>query len=296
MNILNKMHSSYKIKACNFLLKSYLGSGRSTIKSQEDIVVVFAANDAYIMLLSVAVKSLLLHYKHDNKLIIYIIDNGVSDQNKELFRESIGNKTEVKWIAITEQFLSERGLSESFSGLPTHYYRLLMPEFIPASVQRVLYLDCDIVVMRDIYDLWSMDFSGHVVLAVQDLGFPLIKDSILNYEKLNINPDAPYFNSGVLMINMDLWRRENISIRALHCVRTTDKNMFKDQYGLNVVLHKRWKKINPNWNVPSKLYPSRPYILHYAFYIKPTSNEYSYNYRERFFEVLDQTAWKKWRP
>ena len=83
----------------------------------------------------------------------------------------------------------------------------------------------------------------------------MARKGIRKYIELGLDPEMPYFNSGVMVLNLDAWREQNISNQAFEYIRTYHAYMnFHDQEALNVVLRGRWGELDPRWNVSSAIY------------------------------------------
>ena len=74
------------------------------------------------------------------------------------------------------------------------YYRCMFSSILPESLEKVLYLDCDIVILGDISEFWNTDLSGCGAACVEDIG----KDEDERYERLHYDKSCSYFNAGVL--------------------------------------------------------------------------------------------------
>ena len=136
-----------------------------------------------------------------------------------------------------------------------------------------------------------------------------------NFRELGLKPDAAYFNAGILLVDLDAWRRENLSTRMLECLDQHRQHVrWWDQYALNVVLAGRWGQLDPRWNQGSHvfIYPTweqspldrqtfeqmrdDPYIVHYTTRFKPWRPLCPHPLGKLYFEYLDRTAWAGWRP
>jgi len=127
------------------------------------------------------------------------------------------------------------------------YYRLLLTDVLPPSVQRVIYLDCDILLRGDLADLWGFHLDNAIVAAAIDPGF-------MHKHVLGLPDDAPYFNAGVLLIDLMRWRSEAIGQHALaFAAAHPDRLTFNDQCALNWVLRDRWAVLNPVWNLQTQV-------------------------------------------
>jgi lipopolysaccharide biosynthesis glycosyltransferase len=162
--------------------------------------------------------------------------------------------------------------------MPTRWYptsayaRLLIPELLPPTVQKVIYLDCDLIVDRDLYGLWRMDPMDNYLLAVG--GRPIGSFHLRNHPHPNLQAHRsdPAFNSGVMVINLRLWREDEVAKKVLEfCAGWPELCRFADQDGLNAICAGRWGGLDNSWNQGMKRYEHRPgnAVLHFAGGVKP---------------------------
>jgi lipopolysaccharide biosynthesis glycosyltransferase len=123
------------------------------------------------------------------------------------------------------------------------YYRLFFPFLVPPGVSRLLYLDADTVVVGNLAELYFQPFAGFPVAAVYD-----------NYVKkqplVGIENEGCYFNSGVLLIDTELWKKQRVTERAIEYLEMyPDRILFVDQCALNAVLKDNWKILDYRFNV-----------------------------------------------
>lgn len=135
-----------------------------------------------------------------------------------------------------------------------------------------------------------------------------------NYRELGINPNYKYFNAGLLVINLDKWRRDNIGEKVVKFLQDNkDYVRDHDQDGLNGVLAGQWGELDPRWNQMPRIYTYSswedspydresynallhdPYIIHYTTPPKPWQRGCPHPAIDLFFQYLDQTAWSGWR-
>ncbi len=116
----------------------------------------------------------------------------------------------------------------------TSLYRLLIPQLIRA--ERVLYLDCDIVVIRDLSEFYDSDFEGNLLTAVSDMAM------CSEYIKRDDSSGGllPYLNSGVLLFHNAAWQPEDCE-RLLQTAAANIQAHYGDQDILNIALQGKWK-------------------------------------------------------
>lgn len=282
--------------------------------SSSVIPVVCGADDQYAMPLAVMVCSILANLGRSRKLLLYVVDGGIKEQNKQRIIQSINpEQCTIEWLKPSNDALEGLKLTQHFSS--AIYYRLLIPELLPQSFNRAIYLDCDLVVNVDLGALWDIDIGEHYLLAALDTHFPYASSVLLNSESLNLLPDCKYLNSGVLVVNLKKWRSEQISSKVIRYIDQHPDNIrFPDQDGLNIVLADQWGELDLRWNQTPFIhdYPSwsdspfdqetynnvinDPWIIHFASKFKPWNTyKFKAEHQELFYRYLDMTDWAGWR-
>ena len=215
----------------------------------------------------------------------------------------------------------------------TAYLRLLAANLLPDSIDKVIYLDSDVLVKDDLNKLWEIEIGNNYCLAVPDIACPFVdsrmadsnyrKSSpylaaiapIQNWRALELDPSQPYFNSGVMVLNLARWREEKIEHKLLECLRNNKRYVWCwDQYALNVVFAGQWGRLPLRWNLgahafefPDKSHNpcdenefqemhDNPAIIHYTTEWKPWDYRPMHPLWPDFFDYLDKTAWNGWRP
>lgn len=131
------------------------------------------------------------------------------------------------------------------------WYRSLLPDLRPA-LERVLYLDCDTLVLDSLLPLWETDLEGRLAAAVRNLNAP---ELATRHHALGIPPDQPYFNSGMLLLNLELMRRERSVARLFeHATRYAGQSIYPDQDSLNYVLGPKCVLLHPRWNCQNSFF------------------------------------------
>lgn len=197
------------------------------------INIVLAADLNFSEQLTTLIKSICYHHRN---VRFYLIHKQFTNEWFEVLNK--------KLAVLDSEIISARIVDlEDFSHLiktnnftESICYRYLIPEI---QEERVLYLDADIVVDGKIDELYFSDFNGKLLLAV--------KDCFIN--DIEYSPNIrPYFNSGVMLINNDLWRKLNITEKLLSITRRLNETVLLDQDALNIVLAGQWNEIAPIYN------------------------------------------------
>jgi lipopolysaccharide biosynthesis glycosyltransferase len=187
------------------------------------------------------------------------------------------------------------------------YLRLFMAEYVDPSLERILYLDCDLIVRRDIETLWAADIDHYFAAAA-------LEPYLHEHEALGFHPGDAYFNSGVMLINLARWRGERLLDRFIDCANQMQPALtYWDQDILNVVLRGQVAFLNPRWNflaiyaemLPHQLQLTRdefmtirrnPDIIHFTTKYKPWQYLPEPQYKRYYWEALSLTPWKGVAP
>lgn len=263
----------------------------------EDIVIACAADTRFIRPLAVMLRSTLDHMAAGRNPVVYVLHDGIGEADRARVPSGWRRHVEMHWL--------RPGLRE-FADLPlwgrmpvTTYYKLALPSLLPDSVGKVIWLDSDLIVNHDLGELWDLPMNDHPVLAAQDAVVPLVSSrfGVAGFRTLGIPPDAKYFNAGVMLVDLDAWRREGIVPRSIAYLKSHRKDVFFwDQEGLNAVLAGRWGELDSRWNRSASTATGEAWIIHFTGGLKPWRWETGDLNCESYFRYLDLTAWRGWRP
>lgn len=187
----------------------------------------------------------------------YIMQTDISDKNiKRLLKLKTRYDLEITFVKPTGKEFQD----SLFKSAPRYYYegmlRLLMHQYLPNKLDRILYLDSDIIIMKNLKNYYYQDFEGkHIVVHSTR------RDGSGNYTydleaglykliKIKLPTDELIFNNGVFLVNLPLWRRDITEKTYLDClVNYYNDIRLVDQDLMNLVfLGKAKKIINRNYN------------------------------------------------
>jgi lipopolysaccharide biosynthesis glycosyltransferase len=211
---------------------------------------------------------------------IHLFQSSIPKSERDKLEKFVGKYGST--IRFYEMKLSD------FEGLPIDkwasaavYFRLLAPRFLPADLEKVLYLDTDLIVRHPLSDLWNTNVEGHALAAA-----PHDADEDHMREALGLPEGTPYFNSGVLLMNLRFWNEHNVVANAISFVRNNPERIqYWDQDALNATLVGQWLSLPISWNYRNwrKESVKEPVIVHFAGDIKPwhwmDRNPFRYAYR-----------------
>jgi len=236
-------------------------------------------------------------------LTIYIVDCGILPEDKERLKQTINGYDHATLVFL---LFSNDSISK---GMGPAWARLDMIEFLP--VERVLYLDADILVRKSLKPLWEVDLGGKCMAAARDVGFPMGLDE---------SNRSPYFNAGVLLIDI---AKARLDIKELKRLAPQMKNArFKDQDLMNAYyINQGLASLSLKWNAQGLgTYAGNPSddgdmtdpsVVHFTGAVHPSMVEVmdpkfkfpigkpwgymgspGHPYESDWWAVLERTAWK----
>ena len=208
--------------------------------------IVYASDEKFAEVLSVSVESLLTH---NENVTVWILNNGIKEGSLEkLKRQAEKHGSIIHFMPLKNlEYYAGRELSCQSKISLTAYFRLFMPQILPLSVKKLLYLDCDTMVRKDLTDLWERKFDG--CAAVAEPTAPLMK------EKIELKKSDYYFNSGVLLVDLKKWREEKIMEKFVDYMEEMDGDIsFEDQGVINHVLKNEISILPFKYNVTTQFF------------------------------------------
>ena len=222
----------------------------------------------------------------DIKVNFYLLAaEDVTDEDKAALKKYINSENcEIDFLNVDSSQFDGYVVHEKFPR--SAYYRLMAHKYLPEDMDRILYLDVDIVVDKNIYDdFYSLDFEGKYLIATSHNPNPdycnMLTSEIVNLESA---ARGEYFNSGVLLMNLDLFRK-NITLddynKAYASCEKANMEIFYDQGLLNYMFYDKTKYLssmdfNYRYSIPiqnkKRLEPGRVYkksVLHYTGMCQP---------------------------
>jgi len=274
--------------------------------TEQPIKLVFGVDGSYSQHLAVTLVSL-LENNPANRFDILVVTLNMAEADRDRIRELVapfGNavlRFEPFDIGRFRHFRTDGHISHAT------YLRIFIPEMLPDSVDKVLYLDCDIVVRRDIAPLWDSHIGDNVLGAVSNPFF-------VRHHDLDMPADASYFNAGVLLMNLKRWRELDGTARLIRFIEAHHDHLWAhDQDALNAVFCGGFLELAPAWNFQTSMLwcepdglnleysefrrlLSDPAIVHYTTPSKPWHFSNTHPYKATYYEYLAKTPYRDFQP
>lgn len=303
------------------------------MKSERTLHITTSADHGFALGATVAIRSALERLPGGVRMVVHFLDNGLTPHDRERMLASWREfAPDVHWYRPDAARFAHLPIDPKFGkhlNLST-YCRLFLAELLPADVDRLIHLDGDVLVLKDLTLLRDEPLGENILAAAIEPAVPTVAsaevrlkrpgkeppaerlrpDLIPNHRALGMPPETPYFNSGVFVTDLRRWREENLTRRLLDCLRDHAAHVrCHDQYAVNVVFHGRIRRLDLRWNRPANLdnfaFPEEtllspaefeaaktdPWILHFAGSHKPWLRQHRPTGQALYFEHLARTAW-----
>jgi len=180
------------------------------------IEIILATDDNYTKFCVTTMVSILENTTHPVRF--HIFDGGIKDFHKNKLKR-LENKynCEIVFYSMKDLILPNVPLNRDWISVAT-YYRLFITDIISDNISKIIYLDCDVIVDKDIIELWEHDISEYVAGVVED------EHSITNQDRLGLSSKHTYFNAGVLLLNLERLRKVDFKN---NCFEYLSKNFKK---------------------------------------------------------------------
>lgn len=246
--------------------------GKNMVRNSLNVI--YSSDDNYAQHMGVSIFSLLDKNTDDFENInIYIIDNHITEKNKSNLKQIIKkyNNANLFWIDF-DSYITQLKLNMLWEISISSYARLFISSMLDDDIDRVLYLDCDMIINDSLIELWQYNLNGKVIGAVQDPVCDSTKKAV------GLNFSDKYFNSGMLLIDVTLWRKLNIEDKITEFLEEHNGQVIHhDQGVLNGVLRGNVEFVPLKYNVMTI-----QYFMNREQWLKYFDNNAEYYSREEY--------------
>jgi len=264
-------------------------------------------NDYYLMPYGVMLVSL-FETNNMNKFHVHVFSSSLGNESIEILK-GITNKYNAAftYYPMDSALLANLAETERISNIT--YSWNVMPELIDPAVNKLLYLDGDMIVLDDIKPLWETDLNGYIIAAVDDIVALKFKEN----ERLHIPEQFGYFNTGTVLINRKEWMKNDLSRKVLSFARENAEILkYLDQDAGNSILYDKRQILHPKWNQQVGVYflkknfvkstytnavlnetIHKPVIVHFNGMEKPWDYANMHPFKRKFLYYLKLSGIKK---
>ena len=243
-------------------------------KYKEIIPIFFAVDDKYIPFLSVTLESLVEKMSQEYYYVVKILCTNISEESKEKINKYKRENMSIEFVDLTYyiQKVKNKLYTRDYFSMTT-YFRLFISNLYP-QYNKAIYLDCDIVLLADIAELYNIDIGDNLVGAVPD---DIIQKNEVFQEYVEkvvgVASYKTYFNAGMLVMNLDELRKFQFQEKFLYLLENVKFSVVQDQDYLNRICKGRVKLLDSGWNVmptaSDDMKEEDIKLIHYNYQYKP---------------------------
>ena len=271
--------------------------------------ILYSSDQNYAKQLAVSILSLISNSKEEDRFRIHVIDNGINRETRKALKAIVQpEKGEIVWEDFCEE-IKALHLTTSFP--KSAFGRLFLNKF--SLLNKIIYIDCDMVILHSLSNLWCEDMGNCILMGVQD-------SVDRSYRELvGLTAFERYINSGFLVINLKAWRDNNITEKCIQYAHSWNGDIpHNDQGILNAVCRGKIKILPPAYNLQNPMLEMSveqirrlgkidvyytqeeideavkdPVVVHFTeeFYNRPWFAPCTHPYRDCYWRYATQIAW-----
>lgn len=259
----------------------------------KNLVLIINEKGSYGRHLGTTLLSVLKNSKENWK--IHIIYENLSKETKDRLNTVANSyKSSIDYIEINKKDLEKFKVGEGTHLSSIVFARLFIPELLKTE-SKAIYLDCDIVVLKPLEELYNMDLSGKSIGVILDGR----KDQESSLKRLNLNLSRTYFNAGVMVMDLEKLRDNNKFLNTIeYCLNPDRELQLNEQDALNIMFENDYATNEVIWNYTHGNSEENNYleseigIIHFTGSIKPWDCRNHSPYKHLYWKYLNETPWK----
>lgn len=245
--------------------------------------------------------------RHLGATLLSVLKNSKENWNVNIIYENLSSETKSKLSEMIKSYDSkinyiemDKEILKKFKvGKGTHlssivFARLFIPEFLKQE-ERALYLDCDVVVLKPLEELYNMDLQEKSIGVILDGK----KDQKSSLSRLNLSLDRTYFNAGVMVMDLKKLRENSKFLKTIdYCLNPDRELQLNEQDALNIIFENDYMTNDIFWNYTHGNSEENSYtekdigIVHFTGDVKPWDCRSYSPYKHLYWEYLNETPWK----
>lgn len=233
-----------------FSKKKDLVRKKKKVNLNKDVNVCMAFDDNYLHHGMVAVTSMIQNMQEDAKISLHLLcSKNLSDSSRRKIIEEFKNHVVVSFWNVDESLFLNFPLNRKHININT-YYRLIIDKVL-SHLDKVIYIDADVIVCGNIAELWNEDLDDSLIAGSLDEG------GVSQSRRLKLPPSSNYINAGVLIFNLKEIRKKYNDVFDIYSekyLEYSDRIILQDQDILNIVYFDHIKVLDLRWNINSRLF------------------------------------------
>ena len=252
-------------------------------------------DEGYAPCAAVSMVSLLKNSSKPEEVVFYIFDDGIKEESKSRLLE-LCEMYRAKIFFIETQKITERLQKlqvQPWRGRYSAYVKLMVANFLPCDMQRVIVIDADTIIDGSVEELETMNLHGHpCAMALEGIHG--------DYNQISgLSDAAELYNTGVIVYDLPVWKEKRIEERLLeHLIHVRSKYMLPEENPISIVLKKDVERLSPQFNFITQfyVYNTRQYYKRFCwenlFTSRPWYKENIHPYTALYDKYLQMTPWR----
>ena len=261
--------------------------------NKTNVPVFFSCDDNYIPFLGVAIKSLIENSSKENNYFVFVLHSKMSIKNMKIITAMEKENVSICFIDVSEKLVTygkKLNLRDYYT--VSIYFRIFIPGMFP-EFKKAIYLDADMVILEDVAKLYKIELGDKLLGGVPDAVIAS-RQEFRDYAELGcgIYPYTNYFNSGMMLMNLDEMRKFDLEGKFEHLFKTYRfETVCPDQDYLNVICKDRVLYVDEGWDkMAIDGSYENPMIVHYNNFAKPWQQD-GINYGDCFWKYAKDTPY-----
>lgn len=216
--------------------------------------IVLASDNNYAEFVAVVIASALAN--NEDKITFHLLSNGISDATIQQLQRHIPADRGALQVYDISNLKEQLQIEVPNTIAISSYARLFLATILPEDIDKILYVDCDVVIADNLNELWQTNLQDYYIAGVLDT-LPNNESK----EKVGLLNTSPYINAGILLINLNAWRKDNLQQQFIDFLFAHNGHVHHHDQGIiNGVCKGKIKILQPKYNCTSN-YFSHPYSL-----------------------------------
>lgn len=268
-----------------------LGSGRTNCDNKWHVS--FGVDNRYLRFACVTMLSIIKNNREQD-ICFHIFCDYVTDNDIDKLQSIRNDNDKISIFCYLVDNDCLKDFPQGHGWNLSIYYRAIAPKVLDNKIEKLLYLDADIVCLGDLSDLFNIDIKKVVAAVVKDGTGTSTIDKRLELLGIDKDRDTSYFNSGVMLINITEYNKQDIWLKFIEIINSKREVLFFfDQDAFNIVLSKCVRYIDNRYNYQNlDKEIEQPCFVHFAGVRKPWFSNFDYYYFDAWRQVYYESPWR----
>lgn len=210
-----------------------------------DLHILYQSSDAFAPVTGISILSLLENNKEAESITIHLFANAILENNLEKIKSIIDNYGRTLIVYNINEYIDDiKDMGAvAYAGSYTPYVKWFVGQIVDSSISRILYLDGDVIVDGSLFDLWNTSMENKPLAIAKDCMSSKFK------QMLGLNTEQNYYNTGVMLFNLDAWRCGDYCTQYLDHLKNKHSDYpYVEQDVVNIIYNKDIATLDLRYN------------------------------------------------